>query len=220
MDLPSTDTHRAAAPHAPSTAEVWAGRVFMIVWIPLLVAVIGTLMVGHWAPLPKPAVADERLDAALGAIEPVEVDAPAASGDGLTAFHVLYADCRCSRRVVAHLLESERPQDLDEVVLLVGEDEDLAEACREAGFAVHAFSQEELRARFGVESAPLFVVTDAGGTSRYVGGYTDRKQGLDHRDLEFVERIRAGEEVVSLPVYGCGVSASLQESLDPLGVKY
>jgi len=216
MDLPSGESHSDASTHRPTAASVWVGRVFLIVWIPLLVAGIATLMVGHWVQLPKPAVADERLDAALGAIEPVDV---AAAGEW-TTYHVLYADCRCSRRVVTHLLESERPDDLAEVVLLVGEDEGLVEACRDAGFEVLPLTQAQLEERFGVESAPLLVVMDPNGTSRYVGGYTDRKQGLNHRDLEFVARLRAGEEIESLPVYGCGVSASLQESLDPLGVKY
>lgn len=218
----------------PTSLATWAGRLFLFVSIPLSIVVFATLMAGHWVPLPMPAVAEERLEAALGALELGEFedgefedgaaqpdDVAASIGErGWSLHHVLYADCRCSRRVVAHLLASQRPQDVREVALVVGDAPDLAAACREAGFEVVALTQVELEERLGVVAAPLLVIADAAGRSRYVGGYTDRKQGLVLRDLEFLGRLRAGERVESLPVYGCGVSRSLQDALDPLGLKY
>ncbi|QDV09953.1 hypothetical protein Poly30_55140 [Planctomycetes bacterium Poly30] len=54
----------------------------------------------------------------------------------------------------------------------------------------------------------------------FLGGYTERKQGLAYLDLQTLEQLRAGIQPSPLPVYGCGVSTSLQSALDPLRIKY
>ena len=77
----------------------------------------------------------------------------------------------------------------------------------------------ELAARYGLEAAPVFVVADPEGELRYVGGYTTRKQGLDNRDLAIITELRAGHDQRELPLFGCAVSRSLQQLLDPLGLR-
>jgi hypothetical protein len=186
--------------------------VVLALWAPALVTVVGATMVAHWVPLPAP-----RPDAALAQSL---LGLRSADESGWTAYHVLYADCPCSMRIVDHLCTSARPADVSEVVLLVGEHAATAAALTGAGFRVVPTTAEELRERHHIESAPLFVVTDPQGTVRYSGGHTARRQGLDHADLDLVAALLAGRDVESLPVYGCGVSNALQAELDPLGLKY
>jgi hypothetical protein len=66
----------------------------------------------------------------------------------------------------------------------------------------------------------MFAVMDPSGGLRYLGGYTERKQGLMIEDVTIVERLRSERPVVELPLFGCAVSRSLQAMLDPLGIRY
>ena len=66
--------------------------------------------------------------------------------------------------------------------------------------------------------AVVFWLLAPDGTVRYVGGYTDRKQGLDAKDLAIVADTRAGQDVAPLPIFGCAVSARLRAALNPLGM--
>jgi hypothetical protein len=139
-------------------------------------------------------------------------------GDKLLVVHVLYASCRCSQRIMAHLTTSTRPTSLAaEVVLLVGDDEASARALEAKRFRVMRISVEELAA-YHIDVAPLLVVLGRDGTPRYSGGYTAQKQGLAIRDLDIVARAAKNERPSDLPVFGCAVATDLRRRLDPTGV--
>ncbi|MFN3244030.1 MAG: hypothetical protein ACE37K_21165 [Planctomycetota bacterium] len=212
MTIPSSTTD---APTDGSRFRTITARVLLFVWAPMVLLVLSSLMTGHWAPLPTPQAHDATLRRGLAEL-------PArARFDDWTAYHVLYSGCRCSRFVFDYVAERPTPTGLREVVLLVGApDEEFAAACRERDMPCIVLSQEQLEQRFGIEAAPLLLVTAPGHEVAYLGGYTDRKQAIDYRDLEIVERLRAGEQVDPMPVFGCGVSSSLQDALDPFGIKY
>lgn len=169
-------------------------------------------MVGHWVALPTPSKT-AALDRAIG-----ELVGP---NDGRWRLvHVLYSQCRCSQRIFDHLLSRPPPSLATELVLLVGPNEQFRTRARERGFAVQEIAREALKERFGIESAPMLLIASPDGIVRYAGGYTLQNQGLDYRDVEFLNLIRTGVAVGELPVYGCGVSRELQSYLDPIGVKY
>ena len=190
-------------------------RAFLALWAGVASVVIASLMAEHWVALPRPAVDDARTQAGLANLR---------AGEGSTArwtlHHVLYADCPCSRDVLEQVLRRSAPPECDEVVLLVGDDALVEGRCAERGLRLVVVTEAQLAEQFGVEAAPLLLVTDPHGRTRYSGGYTDRKRALALQDLALVARLRAGESVAPLPVFGCGVSASLQDALDPLGLKY
>ena len=134
--------------------------------------------------------------------------------------HVLYAECNCSKRIFGHLFHSERPAGVAERILLVGHDQTLEDKASAAGFKTEVVEPEALERRFHVQAAPLLLVSDPQDQLRYIGGYTSRKQGPDIRDREIIAGLRAEEPQPELPLFGCAVSAGLQQLLDPLGVKY
>ncbi len=187
---------------------------FLAVWGLGASALMAALMAGHWVALPKPERDDPRLKAGLASLA---IDLRAARW---RLNHILYAECGCSRRVLEYVAARPRSAEHDEVVLLVGEDAGVERTCRANGLRVERLSDEQLKERFGVEAAPLLVITDPSGATRYCGGYTDRRRGLAYQDLSALARLRAGQQVTPLPVYGCGVSNSLQSAVDPLGLKY
>lgn len=186
---------------------------YLIGWAAALLLVTTVLMVGHWVTLPRPNLDDPRLASAL-----TELRAAPSKRWELT--HVLYVDCRCSQRVFAHLLERPTPAAASERVLMVGSDDAWRRQAALRGFEVLETSAEQLGRRFGIESAPLLLISDPGGEVRYAGGYTDRKQGPQYRDVEALEALRRGEPVELLPLFGCGVTRELQAILDPIGAKY
>ena len=204
-------------------------RVALLIWMPTVALGVGSLMVGHWTPLPTPSVADgSRLSAGLAKLVASDVEAMgdhAAELDGWKLVHVLYEDCGCSDRVADHLLSPGRNSSAEEWVLLVGAasprnlpsrlDADLSGL----GFHTHALTADELHAQFDVESAPLFVALDPTDRVRYLGGYTTRKQGLGYQDIATLRALRAGASPPPLPVFGCGVSEGLRSTLDPLGLQ-
>ncbi len=192
----------------------WLAPAFLATWAAGLSVVMASLLVGHWVTLPRPAADDARLKAGLASLS------WGSESPRWRLHHVLYAGCDCSRDVLERLLDSERPSAVDELVLLVGQDALVEQRCAARGLRVERLTPDALRQRFAVESAPLLVITAPDGSTRYCGGYTDRRRGLALQDTDVLARLRRGELVQPLPVYGCGVSSSLKDALDPLGLKY
>jgi len=205
----------SAEHHPAQQRRPWLARTLLFAWGAGVLVVLSSLMTGHWVPLPVPPTDDAALRAGL------QRYAPPATDGRWAIVHVLYAKCRCSRRVFDYLAERSSPDDVDEVVLLVGgDDADLEAACGARAIGLHKLTDEQLERQLGIEAAPLFIVRDPLGEPRYTGGYTDRKQGLDYQDLATLAQLREGATVPPRPVFGCGVSSSLQDALDPLGLKY
>lgn len=190
----------------------YASLLVLAIWAGLLSIVVSSLMAGHWVTLPHPE-AGERL-----AMD-VQLDG---TGDAtsIATFHFLYGDCPCSRRVLSHVIRRKAIDHANERIVLIGEDPQQQLAALNAGFEVDLVKPDALMERYGVESAPLLVVTRADGTILYSGGYTKRKQGLDYRDTEVISNALVGKVLDGLPPYGCAVSERLQNIIDPLSLKY
>ncbi len=183
-------------------------------WAGLLLFVVGTLMVGHWYTLPKPDKTDAFLTQALAELR------TSADDGAWMGVHVLYTECRCSQRVFDHLFSSARPDDVKEKVILVGKDDKIEARARKSGFDVVVVSPVQLKEQFSLESAPLLLVVEPSGAIAYSGGYTQRKQGPDIRDVAIITSLMQNHAPRELPLYGCGTSSELQKTLDPLGIKY
>jgi hypothetical protein len=186
----------------------------LLPWGASTLLVGSVLRAGHWVVLPVPDRADVRLERAIG-----ELDSLHAAG-GWQMLHVLYTECRCSQRIFEYLLAREHPSDVRETILLVGAGEGWAARARAGGYAILTQSAQQLAERFGIEAAPLLVVVDPGRRVRYAGGYTERPQGLDYRDLSILQSLRSRGGAAELPAFGCAVSRELQSYLDPIGIKY
>jgi hypothetical protein len=181
------------------------------IWLVVMTLVCATLLGRHLIALPRPPV-DVALERAMESLR-----GSSGTGQWMTV-HVLYAECLCSRRIADHILTSHRPEGVTERVLLIGHDAPLEARLASARFSTTVVSEDEAGARFHVAAAPSFLVLAPDGNVRYVGGYTDRKQGLDAKDLAIVADARAGHDVSPLPIFGCAVSAGLRTALNPLGL--
>jgi hypothetical protein len=162
--------------------------------------------------LMKHAVAMPQPKAALLIPAMAKLRAPE-EHDKWLAVHVLYSDCRCSQRVAEHLATSERPQGWSEIVLWVGDD------APPPGLADHFDLRHTTAAElasYGVEAAPSMILADPAGHIRYSGGYTDRKQGPVIEDQRILRAVRHSENVATLPLFGCAVSARLKSDLSAL----
>jgi hypothetical protein len=184
-----------------------------VLWIPVLLVVVASLMVGHWVILPRPPTRDPQVRAAVAKLR-------GADDQGWMAVHVLYGECPCSRRVLKHVLSSERPEGVSEKLVLVGRDNDWAKKARAKGLDVDVVEMEELLSKYHLMAAPMFLAVNPRGEVVYMGGYTARKQGPDIADLEIMQHLMHGESENERPIFGCAVGASLQDALDPLHVKY
>jgi hypothetical protein len=176
----------------------------LVAWFAVMLALGAGLLAKHMVALPAPAK-DEKLAASLEALR-----GPENRGRWL-AVHALYADCRCSQRVVDHLVTTARPPDWSEIVLWVGNQP--PSAALEKRFDVRRIGTADL-GRYGIEAAPILVALDPAGHVRYSGGYTDRKQGPVIDDLRILEAARRPDIVASLPVFGCAVSDRLRRQLE------
>ncbi len=187
------------------------GRLGVGIWFLVMVTVGATLLGRHLIALPRPAK-DAALAQAMATLR-----GPADTGRWM-AIHVLYADCQCSQRIAEHLLATKRPQDIAERVLLIGHDAGLEARLDAAGIVVVRTDENDAAVHYHVVAAPLFVVVGPEGAVRYAGGYTERKQGPDPRDLDILADARADRAIAPLPLFGCAVSARLRSSLNPLGL--
>jgi hypothetical protein len=182
-----------------------AGRAAVVLWAVVLSIFASIAGIRHWVSLPRPTDT-----AALGAAM-ASLRGPADLGTMVV--HVLFAECRCSRRVVDALAYSRAPvAGRPEKVLLVGALPEAERALAGRGIEVVHASAEELLARYQVESAPLFVVVSEDGRVKHVGGYTAHKQALVLRDRTTVDALERGETPAALPVFGCPVSDRLRRA--------
>lgn len=187
-------------------------QLFFASWIGGLLLVGTSLMVGHWVTLPHPH-RGETLPSTVG------LSATNAGVDEVFTFHFLYGDCPCSRRILGHVLRRSPIVGANERIVLIGEDPQGQADAIARGFEIDVVTPAELERRYGVESAPLLVISDQLGTIRYSGGYTSRKQGLDIQDQSIIEKTVVGQDIDGLPLYGCAVSKSLKAFIDPLNIK-
>lgn len=177
--------------------------VFLAGWGVATVGVTGLLMVNHTVPMPGPQSATRLADGLsmqLGAVDVV---------------HLLPARCSCTDGLVRHL--AERGADGDEVVVFVGEPAERHRILAERGFVWDAMSTEALT-DLGVEALPLLVAW-RDGEPAYVGGYFDHPSAIHSRDEDLLDAVRAGDDPTPLPLYGCAISDSLQQRIDPLGLQ-
>lgn len=185
----------------------WLVYVALGAWFVLMGTIAASLLARHLVQLPPPE--DPALLARLRSADD--------TGRWMVV-HVLYSECLCSRRIIEHLMTSERPPDVAEHVVFVGERADLASALRVRGFRVLEITPEDLGAQFGIDAVPLLVVLGPDDTTRYFGGYTERKQGPEPRDLAIIANARAGYDDEGLPLFGCAASRGLREIMNPLGL--
>jgi hypothetical protein len=191
-----------------------AGRFLLGLWAVLVFLLVGSLAIAHWAALPQPELKNPALVRALAAYRLPEER-------GFLALHVLYTACRCSERVLAHLEKRGRgPGNLAEGVVLVGAERGYTQRLARRGFRVSVLQDRELYARFGLTTAPLLLVAAPDHSLRYVGGYTERKQGPVMVDQRVIQEAMHGASVAAVPVFGCAVTRQLQRLLDPFGLKY
>lgn len=188
------------------------GKLLIAGWVALMSVVVTTLMAGHWLILPHPPVGEK-------------VSWEGATDDvALTAYHFLYVDCPCSRRILDRFPLRSVVAGVTEQVVLVQEsancEQGLVDRLEAQGFKVATVTPPQLKQQFGIESAPLLVVVDRSGEIVYSGGYTFRKQGQVIQDDAVLETLARGDEIESLPVFGCAVSNDLKRLTDPLGIKY
>lgn len=188
------------------------GAVLLLLWVAGSTAVAVVLLARHTIALPAPSAEDPALAEVVRATR-------ARSSTGWAMLHVLYADCRCSQRIVDHLLGSRRPQGVDESVLLIDDDGKLTGRLRAGGFRVTAVTAAQLRDELHIQAVPLLVISDVEGTVRYAGGYTSTKQGADIRDLAIFAQLLAERTPDTLPMLGCAVSEELKAVLNPLTVR-
>ncbi len=193
----------------------WLNGAMLIAVVGGLLLAVASLMAGHWYTLPKPKHEDPQLRAALWEMRSQDEQ------DEWVAYHILYSDCGCSRRVLEHLFSlSEDEVETSEKLILVGAHPEYERRAQAAQLSTLVLSPRELKTRLGIESAPLFIVGDPQGKLRYVGGYTERKRGLAILDREILSRARTEQPQSELPLFGCAVSKRLQDLVDPLGLKY
>lgn len=194
--------------------KLWV-RLPLVVWGVIVLLLGSAMMVDHWAPLPLPAPADPAVVRAVARSR-----RPAEVGEWL-ALHVLYADCPCSQRIFAHVLHQTRPRDVMERIVLIGDSEEMKSRAEARGFTVESVPTQDLAARYGMVAAPALLVSAPDDSIRYLGGYTNRKQGPEIQDVALIRSaVHNNGVLAALPLFGCAVSRSLQETLDPLGLKY
>lgn len=198
---------RPTAESSPKPATTGA---LLALWFFGVILVGATFLGRHLLAFPAPR--------STGPLAPSLTALVATDERPFTAIHVLYAECRCSKRIADNLLTTLRPPSVNEHVLLVGDDEPLRSALIAHGFPVTVVQASELESHYGIVSAPILIVANHAREVVYSGGYTDRKQALVARDRELIEAAVLGHALAPLPVFGCPVAERLARESNPLRI--
>jgi hypothetical protein len=190
-------------------------RILFAVWVLCCVVGGGYLLSAHLLTLPTPELTD------LGPQRSAVAQRRSSQQGQWLAVHILDQDCKCSLRVLDHLLGEPRPRGVAERIVLIASEvgPDRISAIHARGFDLDIVTPDQLADRYRVQAAPLMVVIDPADALRYVGGYTPRKQADDVRDVAVLEALRRGEPVEPLPTFGCAVGRSLRAKIDPFGIR-
>jgi hypothetical protein len=189
----------------------WIGNGLLTAWVVVTLLILAALSVEHMASLPAPSN-EVQFSRAMLKMRRI-------SGKNFLV-HVIYSECSCSRALFAHLLARGPFSGAEEAVLFVGADPDKQASAHRAGFNFATVSALELASRFGLEAAPVLAVFDPAGRLRYVGGYYAHPATIQPLDERIYAQLTIGLSVDPLPVFGCAVSARLQQSLSPLGALF
>jgi hypothetical protein len=206
-------------PIKPNVAARPAWRVFVrgtfAVWVVLCLVAGGYMLSSHLLTLPTPELSD------LGPQRSAVADRRSTQQGRWLVVHILDEECKCSLRVLDHLLAGPRPADAVERIVLIGSrfSPERSAAIRARGFDLDLVTPDELAERYRVQAAPLLIVIDPADRVSYVGGYSSRKQSADLHDVAIVAALRRGEQVKALPTFGCAVGRSLRARIDPLGIR-
>ena len=146
MPMPMDADRGATIPRmAAATKSKHAVRVLLWLWGAIAFTVTGSLASAHLYTLPHPELASPVLREALALQR-----GPGSHGRfGLT--HVMYAECRCSVRIIDHLVERGALGEADGViehVVLVGKDRELSQRLQSAGYPVEHVTPIELKKRY------------------------------------------------------------------------
>lgn len=196
-----------------SAFRKWWPSVALAIWAPSLIVICAFLLAGHWITLPLPSGGDPKLAQSIHEHRSIDE-----MGEWL-AVHVLYSRCNCSKRIVNHLLSRERIPGVKEKIILVEHQPEWESHAKKMGIPVEVLTRHELESVYNIPAAPIMVVADPGGSIRYAGGYTTRKQGPDIRDIAVINAAMQEHPAEPIPLFGCAVAKTLSTLLDPIGVK-
>lgn len=186
-----------------------------LIWFVGLSVPLSFLHSFHSMSLPKD-------DVNLKAIEAVPRDLM--STKKWEAFHFLTPKCLCSNSIGSYLYKRGLldPENLEEFVIIVGNNVELKEKLSEKGFHVREISEQSLKSEFNITGVPLLMFKDSKGSVYYQGGYASSNinKGTAFQDKKLYAAIQTGLAADALPKIGCAVSKELQKKLDPFGLKY
>jgi hypothetical protein len=190
-----------------------SGKALLALWAGVTLLGISSLSVSHMAAMPGPDKAVRMVEAAA---------AMRRESTALFFVHVVYEQCSCTDRLLAHLLRRGRWRGVEEAIVFVGERavDDRSSAAARAGFAFTHVTPAQLERRFGLQAAPVLLAFDASARLVYAGGYFDHPSALTALDERIHAQLATGALPQALPVFGCAVSAALRKSVDPLGIVY
>ncbi|MBC99068.1 MAG: hypothetical protein CME63_15110 [Halobacteriovoraceae bacterium] len=184
-------------------------------WILLISLVLGSIHSWHFADYsPKKSSFMDFKDA----VEETE---------NFGVIHFLTPACSCSTEIFNRLirrgpLKAEYAK--ESVVVIDDNQQEFSKNLLKKGFRAQKFSSQEIQKKFNssIKGVPLLMIYDHTKTIQYIGGYSQNLINplVQINIMNFIEKIKKGQELESLPVRGCSVSKEYQKILDPLGLKY
>lgn len=178
-----------------------------VVWFAVVSVPISILMAQHNLPF------------SIDVKTPTQILKTLSNKDHILVTHILSAKCKCSKRVGRYLETTVRPAFLQESIVVVeGSLPNEAELLKK-GYKLSHVAVADLKMQFNLEAAPVLLVSDSSGELKYSGGYKNIDE-IDHRDLEIIGQIKAGDKVAAFPVLGCALTPALKTAMDPFSLKY
>ncbi len=198
-------------PQGTGKSLLW-GKIFLVLWVIAVSLLLSLLGAQHAAPFAR--------SSALGGTTSFVHSLTQESG-AWQMLHVVADGCRCSARVIDHLLQRGRYAGLGaEAVVVIGHRPDWERKLRALGFSYAELSGDAVAEKTGVEAAPTLVIIDPQGTVRYAAGYYKTWQLIEAQDAAILQQVKQGQDPVPLPLFGCAFSQRLQAAVDPLRLKY
>ena len=121
------------------------------------------------------------------------------SAEGQTIYHFAAADCRCSERLLEHLLDRTPREDAHEIVVYFGERKPIHDELELSGYELRF---EASPAASGVAAAPWLLIRDSAGKVSYSGGY----EPAPYWEARILFQVEYRVLRAALPAMGCVAS--------------
>lgn len=136
----------------------------------------------------------------------------------INVIHFLGTNCDCSKEIYEYLLTNTISSDLNEKVIIIGEDLSWARELKNKNYTVEFFSEKDFSNKYDLNAFPQLTITNKNDEVIYNGGYKSGRSPASKIEYnEIIEYLKTKPNPSTRPIFGCLSSEKKQNEVNFFG---